>query len=314
MTRRRRRIVAAVLIALLGVAAVVVARLPAVRSFGAGRGVQARLDVPYVGGSADPKQFLDLYVPPHPDPALPAVLFVHGGWWSGGDRRYLPLLTGLYGNAGRALADRGYVVAVTSYRLFPQAGLDQMLDDVAGAARWTLAHGTAGGGPARGLVLVGHSAGAHLITALATDPARLRANGVDPAAISGVVALSGVYDIAATIPLVDEKLRDEVFGPLFSADPARQRAASPLFRFGPDMPPTLFLVGGEDYPASRRGFDDARHALEGHAAFDTIAGNTHEDMVLELGTADDEVTPRIDAFVRQRAGASSNEVPGSGRQ
>ncbi len=283
----RRRLIAVASLLVLAIAAT---RLPSVRSAFAGRGVDVRPDQAF---GDDPKQRLDLFVPPAADPSLPAVLFVHGGWWRGGDRRYWAPLTGLYGNAGRALAERGYLVAVTSYRLFPQVGLDAMLDDVADAARLTLAQGRAR------LVLVGHSAGAHLVASLATDPARLRARGVDPAAVAGLVGLSGVYDVAATFPLVDEALRSEVFVPLFSTDAARQRAASPLFRFGADTPRTLFLAGSDDYPAALRGLEDARRALAG-AASATIVGNTHEDMVLEMGTADDEVTPRIDAFVRGR--------------
>jgi acetyl esterase/lipase len=281
----RRRLIA---IASLVVVALAATRLPSVRSAFAGRGVDVRADLAF---GDDPKQRLDLFVPPSADPSLPAILFVHGGWWRGGDRSYWAPLTGLYGNAGRALADRGYLVAVTSYRLFPQVGLDVMLDDVADAARLTLAQGRSR------IVLVGHSAGAHLVASLATDPARLRAHGVDPAAIAGVVGLSGVYDIAATLPLVDDALRSEVFVPLFSADAARQRAASPVFRFGPETPRALFLAGSDDYPAALRGLEDARGALAG-ASIETIPGNTHEDMVLEMGTSDDAVTPRIDAFAR----------------
>lgn len=260
--------------------------LPSLQTFRAGRDVTVRRDLSYVEGSSHPKHALDLYLPPHPDPARPAILFVHGGWWRAGDRSYWSWVTGLYGNAGRALADLGYPVAVASYRLHPEVGLDAMLDDLGAAARFAQAQG-------RGLVLVGHSAGGHLVTSLATDAARRARFGLD---VRAVVALSGLYELAVARTLVDEELRTEVFEPLFGSDPAW----SPMRRFGPDMPRALFVVGSEDYPACRRNFDDARAALAGQGpTFVEIEGYTHEDVVLRLGARDDAVTPHIAALLAE---------------
>ena len=47
-------------------------------------------------------------------PLAPVVVFIHGGGWQRGDRKYA---FGLYGNVGRAFAASGFVSPVISYRL-----------------------------------------------------------------------------------------------------------------------------------------------------------------------------------------------------
>lgn len=86
-------------------------------------------DVPYCAlgpssqheSSRDPKRELDLYVPsdvyPHgrtTGKRRPVVVFIHGGGWQRGDRKYI---FGMYGNVGRAFAAAGFVTPVISYRL-----------------------------------------------------------------------------------------------------------------------------------------------------------------------------------------------------
>lgn len=62
----------------------------------------------------EPKHRLDLYVPKSVSGRFPVVLFVHGGFWRGQDRRYLQAFSGIYGNVGVALAKRGIGAAVMS--------------------------------------------------------------------------------------------------------------------------------------------------------------------------------------------------------
>lgn len=273
--------------------------------------VEARIDLPYHDDNIR-KHRLDLYYPRDARERWPVVVFVHGGFWSSGDKSYLEAFTGLYGNVGVALAGAGIGAVITNYRLLPEATLDDMLDDVAGAVQWARARVEELGGDPTRIVLAGHSAGAHLVTLLGMNPALLTARGVDAVGIVGVVGISGVYDVEQTIPLVSDALRTRVFLPLFSADPAAQREASPLTHAGAHMTPTLFLVGKPDYRSCERDYVAAEEKLRPHlgtrAWFHRIEGNTHEDMVLEIGTARDEVTPRIVSFVRA-LGAPTPAVP-----
>lgn len=256
-------------------------------------------DVPYA--TAHSRHQLDLYAPRTAGPH-PVVVFVHGGYWHGQDRRYLPALTGLYGNVGVSLASRGIVTVVPSYRLFPEVGIEGELDDVADALAWVIAHIHEHGGDPRRVVLAGHSAGAHLIMYLATHPERLRARGVDPAMIRGQVALSGIYDVAGLLGRAEPELRERVLSPLFGGDPARW---SPLDALEAAAGPTLFVVGQRDYTTCLLDFGLAQAKLRGRstaATFLLLEGQDHAQVVLDLGTRRDVLGPRIAEFVRRITG------------
>jgi acetyl esterase/lipase len=240
-------------------------------------GVEHVADVAYLD-DGHPKHTLDLFVP-RGGKSFATVVFIHGGYWRAGDRSYFKAVTGLYSNVGTALAEHGIATVVASYRLLPDATLDDMLDDVSAALAWTRDHIGAHGGDPTALFLAGHSAGGHLVTQLGAHTGELRARGVPPEIVRGVISLSGIYDIEKTTARVSPSLRDEVFVPLFSANREQQRRASPATGFGLAAQAALAPVTGS------------------RAFFSTIEGNRHEDMVLEIGTSADEVTPRIAAFV-----------------
>ena len=75
-----------------------------------------------------------------------------------------------------ALAQHGFAVGVTSYRLFPSANIDMQLADVSAAAQWMVDHAKDWDGRSDALFLVGFSAGGHLVMSLCADPARLSAS------------------------------------------------------------------------------------------------------------------------------------------
>jgi acetyl esterase/lipase len=276
---------------------------PSLESFYRARDrVGATVDVEYAADHIA-KHRLDVYFPRDTKEPWPVVVFVHGGYWRGGDKTYWQAITGLYGNAGIALGELGVGTVVTNYRLHPEAKLDDMLDDVVGAMSWTRAHVQEMGGDPSRIYLAGHSAGGHLVALLGAHHDELIKRGFEPQWLKGVVAVSGIYDIPTTTTLVDEELRTEVFLPLFSHDLEKQRGASPLSYFGPNMTPTYFIVGENDYKSCLRDFASATDALvklQGDRAFfKLVAGNTHEDMVLEMATVRDEVGPAIAAFVKR---------------
>lgn len=255
---------------------------------------QATLDVPYA--AVDPRQALDVYAPRAAGPH-PVVVFVHGGYWHTQGRRYFQPVTGLYGNVGVALAARGVLAVLPSYRLFPAATLEAELDDVLAAVVWARAHAAEHGGDPTKIVLAGHSAGAHLIMTLATSPERLRARGLRPEDVRGYVALSGIYDVPGLLERADPELR-EVLVPLFGDTPATW---SVLERLGPQLPPTLFVVGEHDYRTCRLDLTAARARLRGlgRAAFLVLEGQTHAEVVLGVGGRHDILTPRLVEFVRR---------------
>jgi acetyl esterase/lipase len=110
----------------------------------------AASDVAY--GKA-PRQRLDLYAPEGPGP-FPVIVFSYGGSWDSGSK-------GDYAFVGRALASRGFLVAIPDYRLVPEIHYPVFVDDVALALDWLIVHAAEFGGDADRLFAMGHSAGAY---------------------------------------------------------------------------------------------------------------------------------------------------------
>jgi acetyl esterase/lipase len=178
---------------------------------------------------SDRRQRLDLYRPTASgaEGRLPIILFLYGGSWSSGEK-------GGYGFAGRALAARGFLVAVPDYRLVPEVRFPAFLEDNAAALRWVIANATRYGGDPERVVLVGHSAGAYNAAMLALDPRWL---GADRRAVRGWVGLAGPYDF---LPL-DGPITRATFG-----QASDLLATQPVTFASSDDPATLLLHGAKD--------------------------------------------------------------------
>lgn len=270
--------------------ALVLAGCPALHNHaGKGGGVTVREDIPFGGRGME----LDLYLPEKgaSKGPPPFVVFVHGGFWRAQDRRYLQPITGLYGNVGLALARRGMAVVVPSYRLFPEATAEDQLADVIAAVRWAADHARELGADPHRLVLVGHSAGGHLVSLLAYDQGRLLRGGVDPRSVRGFVSLSGIYDVEEASRHEDPDVAVAA-RTLFGADYARYSPLA-LARRGAPKPELLAVVGGADYPMCRRQHAALAPAVEAVE----LTGLSHADMVLKIGADDDPVIPALLPFL-----------------
>jgi arylformamidase len=153
------------------------------------KNTQVRLNVPY---GKDPKQRLDVYFPKGVKEA-PVVVFVHGGEWTRGDKAdvsYKP----------KFFSENGIVFVSINYRLTPAVMHPAHVNDVAAATAWVYEHAAEFGGDPKKIVLMGHSAGCHLVTLVALDSRYLAKVKMRPADLRGVVAWSGgAYDLVAKV-------------------------------------------------------------------------------------------------------------------
>lgn len=259
--------------------------------------VRSADSVAYVD-DGDDKHKLNVFAPRGAQ-GLPVVVFVHGGFWREGGRSFYEPVVGLYSNVGVALADNDVVTVVPSYRLFPQVkSVEDMLDDIAASIAWTRDHIAEHGGDPTRIVLAGHSAGGHLVALISSRPDALSKRGIDPTLIKGVVPVSGIFDIPAAAARSKREVdRVTLWRPLFADRGAEQ---SPARYFGPSMPPMLFIVGEHDVASSLIDHHEAERTLAAAIGdkvfFRMVPSLTHEDMVLTIGTASDEVSPAIAAF------------------
>ena len=173
---------------------------------------------------------LDVYRPRDAHDA-PVVVFFYGGSWKSGKRQW-------YRWAGMALAQRGLVVVIPDYRLWPKVRLDGFMQDAAHAVAWTHAHAAQYGGNTMQLFVMGHSAGAHIGALLATDAHWLNAVGMQPRQLAGFIGLAGPYDF---LPLTDPDFVD-----MFGSTHAAQLRSQPVHFVDGDEPPMLLLQGTTD--------------------------------------------------------------------
>jgi acetyl esterase/lipase len=239
------------------------------------------------------RQQVDVYTPDDAVGDAPLVVFVHGGGWQIGNRSMVQAKP-------QHFKDQGYVFASAGYRLLPDAPVEQQAADIGAALRALRAQAESGGFDPDRIVLMGHSAGAHLAALVASDPTYA---GDAFGAIRGVVLLDGAgYDVvkAAATPTMElPTLYKDVFG----SDPARQKALSPITHVGgKDAPHWLAL-----YVAQRPGSKAQSEALTGalaKAGKDAravgIEGTDHGGMNRDLGTeAGKAQTEAVDAFLKK---------------
>lgn len=158
----------------------------------------------------------------------PVVVFFYGGSWQRGTRDQ-------YQFVGQQLAENGVLAVIADYRTYPSAMFPAFMDDAARAVRRVHDDAAGWGGDPDKLFIAGHSAGAQIVALLATDPRYLRAHGIEPNELSGVIGLSGPYDFDVTGDLVD------VFGP-----PSLWPRAQAINFVDGNEPPFLLLHGKGD--------------------------------------------------------------------
>ena len=185
----------------------------------------------------DPLQMLDYYPAQGVSGPAPLVVFVHGGGWSRGSKDNAsgpwkaPHYTGEH-----------YAYAAINYRLVPGASVEDEAADVAASLRYLIDHAAALGIDRSRIVIMGHSAGAHLVALVGTDEHYLKAAGLSFASIRGVIPVDGAaYDVAKQIAGGGRFMHD-TYVQAFGTDPARQRALSPTLQAAAPNAPRFLLI------------------------------------------------------------------------
>lgn len=172
----------------------------------------------------------------------PAVMFIHGGYWQGGDKRDVSFVAPLLLRAGIA-------VAINNYALAPAATLDTMIAQTRAALHWLHRNASRYGIDENRLYVMGHSAGGHLAAMMLT--AHGEENGA-AAPLQGAIALSGLFDLAPFVRTsINRALR---------LDPANAERLSPARLARRSDAPAYTLVG----EAETAGFFDQCARLSEH--------------------------------------------------
>ncbi|GGY19150.1 hypothetical protein GCM10008098_09230 [Rhodanobacter panaciterrae] len=235
----------------------------------------------------DPAQRLDVYLPPHAEHA-PVIFMVHGGAWMFGDKDS----SGVVSNKVAHWLPAGYIVMSTNYRLSPSANPVEQADDVARALAFAQSHANRWGADPARFVLIGHSAGAHLVSLLSADPAIATHQGARP--WLGTVSLdSAAYNVVLLMQSHHLGLYDRVF----HADQDLWREASPTLRVSRASIPMLLVCSSRRSNSCPQADAFAAKAIAlGSRATVLPVDKTHMEINQQLGTPG-SYTDAVDSFL-----------------
>lgn len=177
----------------------------------------------------------------------PTLIYVPGGAWLHGSRRY-------QGHTLLAhLAERGWLCLAIDYRVSPRHRWPRHIMDVKAAIAWARANVSTFGGDPGFVAIAGASAGGHLATLAALSPGDAvfdcEQGGIDTR-VDAAVSLYGRYDWEDR----STPERDRFMGFLENLivrqtqrnAPAVFRNASPIARIGEGAPPMMVVHGSGD--------------------------------------------------------------------
>ena len=237
---------------------------------------------------------LDVYMPRATDDTVsgtkhPMVVYVHGGGWRRGDK-------GRVGKKAELFTGLGAVFVSVNYRLVPEGFHPVNAMDVASAVAYVQSHADEWGGDGDQLLLIGHSAGAHLAALVAAAPELLVDAGADPQAVRGCVVLdTQALDVERMMQ--SGGTANPLYAAAFGDQPELWRDASPYWRLQPDssVPPFLLVVAGNN----PRKLDQARRFVErlrtvgSEGVVIEAPEHTHKTLNQQLGADGDGVTSAV---------------------
>ncbi len=152
----------------------------------------ARLERDFSYGT-DPQQRLDVYMPAQAK-AAPIIFMVHGGAWMLGDKGASAFVS----NKVARWLPKGYILVSSNYRMSRQPNPLDQADDSARALAFVQSKAPSWGGDPTRVLLLGHSAGAHLVSLLTADPRIVTSKG-GTAWLGTIVLDSAAYDLVETM-------------------------------------------------------------------------------------------------------------------
>jgi acetyl esterase/lipase len=244
------------------------------------QGVLIDQDIAYL--APDRKEKLDLYLPAHRDELkpLPAVVMIHGGGWTGGDKAEPRSF-----NVATTLAAAGYVCASINYKLDGERWPTNLFD-CKNAVRFLRRNAQKYQIDPKRIGVIGGSAGGHLalMVAYTSDVPELEPPSPyhdESDAVGAVVNLYGITNVAARRKIDSD---GSAIGPpinksalltkLYDEDPALWRLASPVSHVSPKSPPTLIVHGTKDTTVNREQASELAEKLK-------AAGVEHRLIIFE---------------------------------
>ena len=206
----------------------------------------------------------------------PLVLFIHGGFWSALDGDQFTFLADAF-NAP------GLHYAALTYRLVPDVSLTDIVEDVAQSLKFLRDNAETLHVDPDKIVVVGHSAGAHLAAMMATRP--------DVKAPAGLILVSGVFELG---PVQASYVNDTAH--ITDAEVAR---LSPV-RLRPVHKMPVCLAVGEIEPDAFVAQSELLKDEWPNCQISVVSGRNHFDIVFDLADPETELFEQIQVITADK--------------
>jgi len=185
-----------------------------------------------VSYGTDAKERFDVYTPLHVNTGalVPVIFMVHGGAWKIGDKKSQSVVE----NKVNHWVKKGYIVISTNYKMLPNTAVKEQVNDVAKALGVAQNKSISWGGDKTQFIVMGHSAGAHIIAMIASSTTLYAAHDITPP-IAAILLDSAVMDTPTLMSAKHMRLYDQAFG----NDPSYWESLSPYHQLNSVRMPLL---------------------------------------------------------------------------
>ena len=251
-------------------------------------------------------QTLDVYqkrsdIRANPQSARPVVIYIHGGGWFFGDKADVHAKPAFF-------LSHDMVFVSANYRLQAEYTLLDQLEDVANVISFVhREHRRFQIDPDR-IILIGHEAGGHLVSLIATDPRYLKQVGLSPSNVKGVVAINSIaYDLAHRMANSEDYLEQRRIRLAFGESETVWKTVSPISHVGVKgqeaaLPAFALLHVAEDVAQTEQARRFARELQGAGSEVLIIPANskTRDTIDQELGNPGDTTSLALMAFLRAK--------------
>jgi len=232
---------------------------------------------------------------------MPVVIYVHGGAWNDGDKSswsdeqisFFSKLGFVSVSINYSLSSKPISLVRSEKNIHPVH-----VSDVAKSIRWVYDCISQYGGNPEKIYLIGHSAGAHLVSLVATNERFLEEQELKLNAIKGVIALDGSYYLTEPKSLLNsDKMELLVLGKhyqnAFGVSTELYEDATPLYHIEKEkfIPPFLLIYCDLDYRSIPNVQFADKLKAEGYAVEAVLLNNwkDHSGVLSSIGSVRDTV-------------------------
>ena len=226
----------------------------------------------------------------------PVVIYVHGGGWAIGDK------SNSLDNKTKLFDSLGYVFISVNYRLSPfpyqpdnpnRIKNPTHVKDVAKAVKYIYDNIENYGGNNNKMAIMGHSAGAHIVSLLSTDSRHLSEVGLEMNTIKGVISLdTQAYDINTVMESSSPSSSTyKMYINAFGNDAESWKEASPTNFISTSIVENWFVVyrGTASRVANQLSFIDAIENTSKNTIGIYAESYSHSDVNDVIGDENDQV-------------------------